>query len=1126
MAVRAAAPVPAVSTPAPVASATDDGWDDSPTVVPMSPDDELAAVFQAEAREALTNLRGYLTRLEHQPGDREAATQCARLLHLLKGAAASVGLDAISDRARDLHAQVERSKTAGFDAASVAALGTAVEAFIGFAIPDLASTGRTSHEAAPAPPTTIEVVDEEPRRIFREEAQSAIAEARQLLIQVRDSAGSTRGVFTSRIERIMHRLKGSALIVGEAQAAALASRGQALCEALDRVDPGALGNVIDQIGAIALVPGIRSPSRSGSTVVRVHLPPRDEWDAYIEESSELLDNVERTLGLIEGSDRPTVELSNLFRTYHTLKGATNAVGLTPIGQHLHIIEAFLERLVASAQLTDLRYIVHALSEQNVAVRNNIVRASTEGEVTADHERVQTQLAALGQARGAPEASWISPADSAWFAGGPEVERPLDRGEAPSAASEHESRPSVDGSNAESRDAREPPEAAQERRFVRVPADRLDNLLDLAGELVVCRSRMVSRVNRMLRLQDDDSYRHEGVISLIDGFAGATQFTNLDGRRRRLAGAAGTALAGSVTGFGSLEMDQYEEIHVLSRRLDEAASDIGEVRREIGAEMSALVEDAEMLSTIASGLQNEITRARMLTVDTLFTRLRLPIRDAAQRSAREVEIVTAGDQLAIDKSMSDVLFGPLLHMVRNAVVHGIERPADRELRGKPRAGTISLRASQIHGEIVLEIADDGAGIDLAKLRQAGIRRGLVPADIPDDDPRVIDLVFARGVSTLDTVDDVAGRGMGGNVLKRAIDRLNGTIQITTQPGRGTLFRIALPLSMAITQAILVRVGGVLLAIPIVFAETIALTASLEVVDSFGRARIRLGDRMLAMRQTWKIFEPRMLRTPPTHKMVVVCVVGGERIAVLVDEVIGQEEIVVKSLGMIVEGHPLFSGATSRGDGELALIMDIPGMLEAEATGERRIVHAVRGAAGAAPLAPAGAAVPLPVAPQGSGGIAAATAPEPAHERLDTDPDSRAPRDIELGEVAALPAGRLRVLFVDDSLSVRKVAERMLTGLDVDVISAVDGLDALDKLRAMAFSLVFTDLEMPRMHGYELIREMQLLPAYQDIPVVVISSRSGQKHIDQALAMGAREYLTKPFSPEILAEVLGRLARPGT
>src|ERR1044071_4056534 len=366
----------------------------------------------------------------------------------------------------------------------------------------------------------------------------------------------------------------------------------------------------------------------------------------------------------------------------------------------------------------------------------------------------------------------------------------------------------------------------------------------------------------------------------------------------------------------------------------------------------------MLSTIASGLQNEITRARMLTVDTLFTRLRLPIRDAAQRSEREVEIVTAGDQLAIDKSMSDVLFGPLLHMVRNAVVHGIERPADRELRGKSRVGTISLRASQIYGEIVLEIADDGAGIDLAKLRQVGIRRGLIPADIPDDDPRVIDLVFARGVSTLDTVDDVAGRGMGGNVLKRAVDRLNGTIQITTQPGRGTLFRIALPLSMAITQAILVRVGGVLLAIPIVFAETIVLTASLEVVDSFGRARIRLGDRMLPMHQTWKIFEPRMLRTQPTHKMVVVCVVGGERIAVLVDEVVGQEEIVVKSLGMIVEGHPMFSGATSRGDGELVLIMDIPGMLEAEATGERRIVHAVRDVPVAAPLAPTGAAVPLP------------------------------------------------------------------------------------------------------------------------------------------------------------------------
>jgi chemosensory pili system protein ChpA (sensor histidine kinase/response regulator) len=1114
----------------------DDGWAEalpaagtppraSVAPAPLSPDDELAAVFQAEAREALTNLRGYLARLEHNLGDRQAATQCARLLHLLKGAAASVGLDAVSTRAGELHAEVERMKAGAITAAAVAVFRDHIAEFIAITVPDLATPETRGAAVGRTATADSESADAEAIQIFREEARTIAAEAQAALANLRGGTGTQRGVLADRVERLLHRLKGSALIVGLTPIAAVASRGQALCEALDRVDPEALGNVIAQLQEL-LSPPVAAPAAPsapapapGPVTVKVHLPSSAEWDAFIEESAQLFDDLDKTLGTVERSARPSIELANLFRGYHTLKGAANAVGLAPIGQHLHLIETFLERIVAAPRVHDLRAVVRALADQNQAIRRNIRRAATEGEVAVDHGRVHATLSGVERPRSedATGTSWIAANDSVWDR--PEVERAPQRssrhGSAHGSAIESSAAEgSVGASQVDDHDTEAP---ISDRRFVRVAADRLDSLLDLTGELVVCRSRVLSRVHRLQQLHKEELARHGTVIELIDGFASSTQFTNLDGRRWGAAPVAagarigGNGVGGEVSAFGILELDRYEEIHVLSRRLDEAASDLKEVRQDMGSEMQQLTEDAEMLSTITAGLQSQITRARMLTVDVLFSRLQLPLRDAAQRTEREIEIEVIGEQLAIDKAMSDALFGPLLHMVRNAVVHGIEPPAARAQLGKPRSGKIRLAASQLHGEIVLEIADDGRGIDLARLREVGVQRGLLPASIAESDPQVLDMIFARGVTTLEDAGDVAGRGMGGNIVKRAVDRLNGTIQVSTRSGAGTVFRIMLPLSMSITQAVLVRVGGLLLAIPIAYAEMIRASETLEFVDSFGRLRARIGDQMVAVHQTRRIFSQSMLRSEPTDRVVVVCVVGGERIALQVDEVAGREEIVVKSLGALLEGHPLFSGSTARGDGELVLILDIPGILEAELGSERRVRAVAAVPAAADPV------------PEGVPDTSAASVPVfPLHDELPGAPE---PAGIQLAEVTPIAEGRWRVLFVDDSLSVRKVAERMLRSLDVEVITAVDGQDALEKLRAMAFSLVFTDLEMPRMHGYELIREMQLLPAYQAIPVVVISSRSGQKHIDQAIAMGAREYLTKPFSSEILGAVLERLARKG-
>jgi chemosensory pili system protein ChpA (sensor histidine kinase/response regulator) len=462
---------------------------------------------------------------------------------------------------------------------------------------------------------------------------------------------------------------------------------------------------------------------------------------------------------------------------------------------------------------------------------------------------------------------------------------------------------------------------------------------------------------------------------------------------------------------------------------------------------------------------------------VFARLRLPVRDAAERETKEVRVVTVGEDVSLDKTIADALFAPMLHLVRNAVVHGIESAERRAQSGKPRLGVITLAAREESGQVVLEVKDDGAGLDLRAMHARGVAMGLVPAGTPIDDPAVKDLVFAPGFSTRATASSVSGRGVGGDVARRAIERLNGSIRVQTTPGAGTTFVLSLPVTLAITKALLVRHRGRTFALPLHFADRIIDVEDAVVVDSAGVRRLQIEGGFVPVRRMDPLL--RVGDGAQQNGPLVVLRIGGQRVALQVDALVGQEEIVVKSAGELLAGHPLFAGVTIRGTGELALILDVPALLEGIAPQVDRLPR------GDAPARALAAATPRALPP----------VPEKARRKL-------------------------RVLFVDDSLSVRRVAEKTLTALGAEVILATDGFEALARLREQAFDIVFTDLEMPRMHGYDLIRELRFVPAHRDLPVVVVSSRSGQKHQDQARALGANDYLTKPFSAQTIEGALTR------
>jgi chemosensory pili system protein ChpA (sensor histidine kinase/response regulator) len=587
-------------------------------------------------------------------------------------------------------------------------------------------------------------------------------------------------------------------------------------------------------------------------------------------------------------------------------------------------------------------------------------------------------------------------------------------------------------------------------------------MNLTGELVVSRSRLLRRVTRLRAMQRQISTGHQRLTAAVERFRERHEFS----LAAPVAARAAAGPAGAWAGFGELEMDQYGDVNILARSLGAIADEVATVQAQVQDALGLLADDTTAFGAIVSSLQGEITRARMVPVEDLFSRLRLPVRDAAQREGKSVRVTTTGEDVDLDKTIVDKLYVPLLHVVRNAVSHGIE-PFDRRAQaGKDPVGTIALAARQEAGLIVIEVADDGAGLDLARLHEAAVKQGALPPDTPLDHPSVADAVFLPGVSTRGGAGEVSGRGVGGDVVRREIEKLGGDIRVKTAAGKGTAFLITLPLTLAITRALLLRDGGQTFAVPLAFAERLLDLADLPIVESAGVRRVRLEDGYHPIHELAAVLgRAREARVEGTTQVAVLLRAGDKRLAVAVDALLGQEEIVVKSVGELLTGHPLLSGVTVSGDGELILILDVPGLLDPGG----------RGAAGSA-----------------------------------------------AGSVERLPSGPVRVLFVDDSLSVRKVAEKLLTELGAEVTLAVDGQDALDLLSRQAFDLVFTDLEMPRLHGFELIQAVSASPNLRHIPVVVVSSRSGQKHRDEAQAVGARDYVTKPFNQEVFAQMLRRWA----
>lgn len=627
-------------------------------------------------------------------------------------------------------------------------------------------------------------------------------------------------------------------------------------------------------------------------------------------------------------------------------------------------------------------------------------------------------------------------------------------------------------------------SAGEKKVVRVGVEGLNLLMNLVGELVINRTRLDQRIIYLNKIGYELNFSQDRLLKVIQDFKEKYEFSQsskpeighgLPPTPRREPANQKSAL---LDGFFDLEFDQYDDFNILSRSLMEIGSDISEIMSQLTSFFDEFKEESSRIRQTTDSLQEEITNIRMVEIGQLFNRFHRTVRDVGKEESKSVHLTIAGADAKLDKTVVDEIADPLMHLVRNAVSHGIESAQERSAKGKPPEGEVSLNAYKEGDNIIIEVGDDGNGIDVQRIREAIAEKGLRSiAEIERlSDDEAMRFIFMPGFSTKKNVSAISGRGVGMDVVKTNITRLGGAIDIKTELGQGTRFLIKLPLTLVIYAALLVKSGEQEFAISLTSVEETARIPINHVYTVGSREVIKLRDQVLPIRRLNDILQYTQGTQPEAgqgYMPVVIVRSTDQTMALMVDELIGRETIVVKPLGDYLKNVRLFSGATISGEGKVRLILDIPTIIDRE-------------------ISP-----PKP-----------ARTPSPIVETY--IPDEFAEEEVVAQEAAKTP----EILLVDDSISIRKMVGMFLSNANYQVETATDGLDALEKVENARFDLIVTDLEMPKMHGYELISELRHRDEWKKVPIIVLTSRSGDKHQNKAMELGANDYIIKPVDEETL------------
>ncbi|AEF20309.1 Hpt domain-containing protein [Pseudomonas fulva] len=1101
-----------------------------------SDDNELESIFLEEAVDILDSAAGNLQRWLAEPDNRSLASSLQRDMHTLKGGANMAGVTPISALAHELEALYEglvdrRYGVSPFATDSVqqghARLGDMLASLQAHqpaqpadelveAIRQFRHRGGQNEQpgepegpvvaepvehpdawpepeapaaepvaeiveppvvrAEPAPQATVHS-DRDPElvEIFLEEGFDIIDSAGAALTHWMDDVDNSLDL--ESLQRDLHTLKGGARMAEIREIGDLAHELEFLYEDLGngRLRPSPmlfellhachdrLAEMLDAVRSQRVVPNgdelietIRrlraNPDEQLSMprAVPMHAAPQEAFDAdgdeildiFLEEADDLLEAMEAGIGRWEERRDDASCIDDLLRILHTLKGGARLAGQKQLGDQSHDLEQHLtEAQTQGAPWPDSLFLdvqsgFEGLQKSLDELRLRLQQQPEDERPVAEPQQPQPVVRAATSIVAASEQ--------------------------PVVANENRVLPFVQRAEvaAEEAAARRAPQ-----ELVKVPADLLEGLVNLAGETSIFRGRVEQQVS-------DFGFTLSEMEATIDRVRDQLRRLDTETQAQILSRYQAEAERAGYEEFDPLEMDRHSQLQQLSRALFESASDLLDLKETLASRNR----DAETLllqqARVNTELQEGLMRTRMVPFDRLVPRLRRIVRQVASELGKQVEFTVGNADGEMDRTVLERIVAPLEHMLRNAVDHGIEGAAVRAKAGKPEQGSIRLELGREGGDIVLTLSDDGAGINLDAVRRKAIERGLMDAGSDLSEHEILQFILEAGFSTAEKVTQISGRGVGMDVVNAEVKQLGGSMSIDSVIGEGTTFRIRLPFTVSVNRALMVLSGEDLYAIPLNTIEGIVRVSPYELESYYGpdAPRFEYAGQAYELRYLGDLLNngqhPKLVGQ--SLPLPVILVRSSEHaVAVQVDSLAGSREIVVKSLGPQFATVPGISGATILGDGRVVVILDLLATI--------RELH--------------------------------------AHLQYQVRPRLSA----DAGAVAEVEVERpTLVMVVDDSVTVRKVTSRLLERNGMNVLTAKDGVDAIAQLQEHRPDIMLLDIEMPRMDGFEVANLIRHDEGLKDLPIIMITSRTGEKHRERAMSIGVNEYLGKPYQESLLLD----------
>jgi chemosensory pili system protein ChpA (sensor histidine kinase/response regulator) len=1109
---------------------------------PEAVDPQFVELFIEEAKEEIASVQKTFPLWDENPMDLEALSSMRRSFHTLKGSGRMVGARAIAEFAWSIENLLNRiidktlSRTPGMMTLlrnSVAALpqlveqletgrpvSTPTEALMtrAFAYADgrdpeqakvnIAPEDRAGSDASSATTSWAGVTAAAPRPsmdaalhdIYSKETSSHLAEIREYLRKrsgspaphelpesvyraIHTLSGSSKmaearhGIrITEPLNHVMRKVFDSGHGLSDAGLATLGQSVRAIENVLSHINE-ATGFFSDQPGLLArfreleaevdamIASAARDTSASAMVPALAATPaPAEEFDheianIYSEEATELLEAAQGSLTVWNKDRKDKQPVAELQRQLHTLKGGARMAGVTAMGDLSHELETLVLQIDSGAVAgDDHAHAVMQASLDELSRMRDLVSAGTLPGYARDligqirglaSQHAAAQPAAPAAASPTPAALPVSiaaPAPVPTRAAAPEI--------SPEPAAPNEDAPSsLELSSAPVLPGREAP-PVERVEMARVDADLLDTMLNNAGEVSIFRARLDQQVNS---IDFNLAELARTVTRLKEQLRGLEMETEAQVLHRH------QDVEPRRDDFDPLELDRYSALQQFSRALAETSGDVASIQ----GLLETLTREAQSLLTqqarVITELQNSLMRTRMVPFQRHVQRLTRLVRQAANDTGKRAELAVQGAAAELDRQMLERMVAPLEHMLRNSVVHGIEPPDKRAQLGKPDVGRISISLERDGAEIVIVVADDGAGINVKLIREKAIALGLIDAHAKLTDEEAVQLILEPGFSTAGHVTQAAGRGVGMDVVATEVKKLGGGLFIDSTYGKGSRFTIRLPFTLAISQALIVRVAEETYALPLATVEGVVRLPRNIVARHLGKDAplFEYGGQKYRFQHLGSFVGLGATRLPDSDvSMSVVLIRAGEHSTALVtDELVGSREIVVKSLGPQISAIRGIAGATILGDGRIVLILDMGSLVRSEWR--------------ARPT-----------------------------ETVVLDQRDR----------------RTFALVVDDSITVRRVTQRLLERNGMRVLTAKDGVDAVSLLQENLPDIILLDIEMPRMDGYEVAAHVRNDPRLKQIPIVMITSRVSEKHRARAIELGVDDYLGKPYQESQLLDAI--------